>query len=481
MSAGARMSGHRTHRGSTSAISWSALLLAGLPLTFLAACGSADPGEPQVEPATAVVEPLEGASGGGEGEGEGGGASGASGGDGAGSAIGDGQAARGDGDAGAVDGTVDGDGDGGGDAGDRAGEGTTDGGADDGGGPGSGGVPGDAVGPGGGAAPDPAAPDPASPGSASGAEARIVRVTAPGCCTGFFWSRDSERLMFIDRPGDGPLGIYTADVGRPAEPPALVTEEIDFYSDDLEYRFELTANDTQIIRVADGERWSVPAGGRPVSISPGGGRIVWQVSPDVVPERRTTTVWIANLDGSEARQVATLPRGSMSGWLGEGAVLIRGREALQSDEDILWRLDVESGERTELARAEQLRGETPSPGGDWIVYYVSRHADPAANGTWIVAGTGGSPRKLDPALFGAYRWRDAGRLLIVPLSSTGPAHALIELDARTLATRTLTDPATTPFKIANGEWSVSPDGRRVAILESADRAIHVIELPLAGD
>ncbi len=43
--------------------------------------------------------------------------------------------------------------------------------------------------------------------------------------------------------------------------------------------------------------------------------------------------------------------------------------------------------------------------------------------------------------------------------------------------RQLTDPATTPFKIANGDWRVSPDGRYVAFVESSDRNIWVIALP----
>ncbi len=334
------------------------------------------------------------------------------------------------------------------------------------------------------ALPDPALPDPSAPddGGSTTDSASIVRLTEPGCCTGFFWTRDSARVMFIDRPSESlPLGIYSVDVGSPGDPPELVTEEIGYYSDDLAYRFDLTENDTSIIRVTDGERWSVPAGGRPVSISPDGSRIAWQISPDVPPERRTTTAWIANLDGTEARAFATLPRGSISGWLNDDTVLVRGREALQSDEDILWRLDVNSGERLEIARAEQLRGEIPSQGGEWVVYYVSREEDPSSNGTWIVPGTGGEPRMLDESLFGAYRWRDANRLIVVPLSTAGPSHALLEVDVRSLETRSLTDPAALPFKIANGEWSVSPDGRRVAVLESSDKAIHVIELPAAHD
>jgi Tol biopolymer transport system component len=42
--------------------------------------------------------------------------------------------------------------------------------------------------------------------------------------------------------------------------------------------------------------------------------------------------------------------------------------------------------------------------------------------------------------------------------------------------RQLTDPAVTPFKIANGDWRISPDGRYMAFVESSDKNIWVIEL-----
>ena len=51
-------------------------------------------------------------------------------------------------------------------------------------------------------------------------------------------------------------------------------------------------------------------------------------------------------------------------------------------------------------------------------------------------------------------------------SYDGPlGHELWELDVNTGETRRLTDPDVTPFKIANGDWAVSPDGRHVAFGE----------------
>jgi Tol biopolymer transport system component len=38
------------------------------------------------------------------------------------------------------------------------------------------------------------------------------------------------------------------------------------------------------------------------------------------------------------------------------------------------------------------------------------------------------------------------------------------------------DPDVTPFKIANGDWAVSPDGRHVTFVENRDRNIWLLTL-----
>jgi len=52
-----------------------------------------------------------------------------------------------------------------------------------------------------------------------------------------------------------------------------------------------------------------------------------------------------------------------------------------------------------------------------------------------------------------------------------------QLDVNTLTATRLTDPAQTPFTIANGDWAVSPDGHYVAFVENKDRNIWVLTLP----
>jgi Tol biopolymer transport system component len=64
----------------------------------------------------------------------------------------------------------------------------------------------------------------------------------------------------------------------------------------------------------------------------------------------------------------------------------------------------------------------------------------------------------------------------IPFRPKAVSHELWELDVNTGETRHLTDPDVIPFKIANGDWTVSPDGRHVAFVESRDRNIWLLTL-----
>lgn len=307
---------------------------------------------------------------------------------------------------------------------------------------------------------------------------RLRRLTTGGCCTQPFWSSDSQRVLFIDKPAsDAPVGIWGVDATEPAPTPELVTGRIGFYTADMAFVVELDRGTTTIERLADGAHWVVPAGGRPVSISPGRTRIAWQVSNEDLPfERRTTQVWVASLDGTNARSVANLPRGGLSSWVSDDVLLLGARESLQSREQILYTLSLADGRTVELVRSERLRGELLSPDGRWLAYYIALSDEPAENGLWLVRTDGTERRQLDRDLFGAYQWRDASRLLITPFWPEAAFHELWELNVETGEVRRLTDPAITPFKIANGDWQVSPDGRHVAFVESRDRNIWVLDL-----
>jgi len=307
---------------------------------------------------------------------------------------------------------------------------------------------------------------------------RPVQLTDGGCCTQPFWRADGAGLWFVDRPEGGETGFWEVRLDAPGAPPALVTTTIASFSPDQRWRIDRAAGRTTLVRLADGAAFDVPAGGRTVAFAPDGARIAWQMDiSGAPPERNVATIYVGTPEGGGRREVARLTRGSLSGWLDDSTLLARGREAAQAEEDILWAYPLDGGERREIARARRMRGQVLSPGGRWLIWYVAGDPEPSANGLWLAETRSGAPppRRLE-GRFGAYQWRDATRLVMVPFDLDAPSHRLIELDIATGAERPLTDPSTTAFRIANGDWSLSPDGRHVAFVSATDRNIWALRL-----
>lgn len=315
---------------------------------------------------------------------------------------------------------------------------------------------------------------------------QAIQLTEGGCCTQPFWSPDSQQVRFIDQPAaDQPVGIWGVSVAEPLAAPQFVTGRLEESTASPRYLIETGGDTTVIERRSDGERWTVPAGGRNVFISPDETRIAWTITNSDAPSsNQVTALWLANLDGSGAQQIATLPRGGLSGWIDDDTLLISSRDSLESREQTLSALSLADGSRIELARAERLRGQVLSPSGGWLVYYITFDPNPTKNGLWLVRTDGAESIQLGDDLFGSYQWRpcpdrctpDEDRLVIVPLQMDAPLHRLIELAPATGDVQQLTDPTVTPIKIANGDWRISPDGRYVAFVESSDRNIWVLEL-----
>ena len=315
---------------------------------------------------------------------------------------------------------------------------------------------------------------------------QAVQLTEGGCCTQPFWSSDSQELRFIDKPADDqPVGIWGVSLAAPLAAPHFVTARLEESTASPRYLIETGGDTTVIERRSDGERWTVPAGGRNVLISPDETRVAWTVTNSDAPSsNQVTALWLADLDGSQAQQIATLPRGGLGGWIDDDTLLISGRDSQTARDQYFAAYRLVDGTRTELIRAERLRGQVLSPSGGWLVYYVTFDPDSDKNGLWVVSTDGGQSIQLADDLFGSYQWRPCperctsgeDRLVIVPMRPDAPLHWLMELAPASDEVRQLSDPAVTPFKIANGDWRISPDGRYVAFVESSDQNIWAMVL-----
>lgn len=304
----------------------------------------------------------------------------------------------------------------------------------------------------------------------------LQRLTSGGCCTQPSWTPDSQRVLFIDKPAaNQPLGIWGVGVGGGAA--ELFTQRIAFYSPGMTYIVEVTQGKTTIERRADGARWTVPANGRNVTFSPAGTKIVWTVSNQDVPsDQRMTEVWVANVDGTNSRKVATVRSGGISGWVSEDALLMRGRVNPQGNEDRIYTLSLANGSTVDVAQTKRLQSLTLSPDGRWVAYYVAFSDVAEQNGFWVARTDGSVKRQLDPALFGSFRWRDGGRLLLIPMRPNAAYHELWEYNADSNTSRQLTSAGNMPLKVANSDWTVSPNGQHVAFVESRDHNIWVLTL-----
>ena len=98
---------------------------------------------------------------------------------------------------------------------------------------------------------------------------------------------------------------------------------------------------------------------------------------------------------------------------------------------------------------------------------------------WSLPAENGTPQNLtrtngvaerDPA------WSPDGRWIAYFSDETDHYELYIKQSDGKGETRRLTDPDVIPFKIANGDWAASPDGRHVAFVESRDRNIWLLTL-----
>jgi len=287
-------------------------------------------------------------------------------------------------------------------------------------------------------------------------------------------------VRFIDRPASRPVGIYGVDVVHPG-PPKLVSERIVNTTGGGAFYVYPDSARTVLERVIDGETYVIDNGGRPVSVSPDGRWAMWQVTDQSGDfDKRVTRIWVSDVDGSAPHKVAEAMGLSGGSWIDGDRILSFGMPVEEGADPAIVVLTLDDAGQvrtsTELARADRPRGASLSPGGKRLIYFLSFQSDPANDGLWLVPTDGSAPpRHL--TFFGGYRWRDDTHLLYIPLEPGAESHALWEYDVVSDAHRPLTDPSQIPFKIANNDWTVSPDGDRVVFVNADDRNLWLIELP----
>jgi Tol biopolymer transport system component len=81
------------------------------------------------------------------------------------------------------------------------------------------------------------------------------------------------------------------------------------------------------------------------------------------------------------------------------------------------------------------------------------------------------------SVFGAYRWRSDGHLLLLPFDPSVSHPGLYQLDFDNHKVWKLADPEVIQLAIANNDWSISPNGKWLLYLSTEDRNLWLLELP----
>lgn len=273
------------------------------------------------------------------------------------------------------------------------------------------------------------------------------------------------------QPLDGSARAYTGTVPPPVlSPDGSVT---------IVYQVN---GSMQVTRRADGSQWEVLTQGSYPAVSPDGTRLLWRVYyADILPGTQPPgmEVWVSNLDGTVQRRVYRQSGGWVT-WLDAHRLLIAKRVAYQADEQ-LFILDVDDPALTPqlLGSYTFLRRVEVAPGGGRIAFYEAFQDDPNASGIYVQETQPGSqPVKLDA--FGAYHWRDDRSLYMLSYDPSQSVHTLGLYDVAAGSFRALTGPAITPIRVANSEWSVSPDGARIVYVDPEDYGLYMLTIGAGG-
>jgi hypothetical protein len=232
---------------------------------------------------------------------------------------------------------------------------------------------------------------------------------------------------------------------------------------------------TVVERRRDGAQWVVYNEGLPVLMSPDGTRVAWMKREwDGSVEERYTQFWWMELGGRPVFATGILGGGLIE-WMGDGRWLGAGRLQHGASDGVLFTYEPDTKVRLDLFTASWFRGVAAAPDGRWVIFLVGQDPRPERNGLWLARTDGGELRKLD--WFGAYAWRDSGHLFYLPFQPGAAAHEVWLYEVATDSSRRLTDRALTPFKVAQGSFFFTPDGRGLVYVSAEDGNLWMLALP----
>jgi Tol biopolymer transport system component len=307
----------------------------------------------------------------------------------------------------------------------------------------------------------------------------LTKLTDGGCCRNPVWHPDGTRVLYTDAAPNQQLAATWAAPADASGPPTLFFPSAATVAPDgSRIAFPDFANRvTRIQEFGKQSTATIANNAAYVWFSRDGRQVAWlERAPGAQPSSnvdRLVRVWVANADGSNARQRGNTVRAADLTWFPDGQrLLFTGRDTDGGNPGI-YVLDINSGTLTRIVDAFSPRGVRLSPDGGQIVYLAALEEKPEDNGLFIANADGSAKRRLP--LLGGVRWSPDGKaLLILPFQTDNGADQLVRMDAATLGTTPLTDRAALPFRVAQDEWDLSPDGTRIVFNALTDSNIYAL-------
>lgn len=300
-----------------------------------------------------------------------------------------------------------------------------------------------------------------------------------GCCVTHWWHpTDSNRLYTVDGSPGLLAGITEWDARTLSPGPFIGDAPPPVFSPDYTHQINSANGQTTIRRLADGVEWTVDIGGILPAMSADNSRLLWEAQngafvPGATPPQ--VTIWVSGADGSNRQAILSSAANTRLGarWLDSTRLLVT---SVQRTVTTLSVYNTADGSSYALGSWDRVRGVSIAPGGGRLLFYRTFQIDAAENGVYTIKTEPGAAAEKLP-WFGGWRWRDAESVYYIPFTPDNPLQTLAYYHIPSGDTHPITDPAMMPLTIANGDWSVSPDGRRIVFLNAADRRLWLLSVP----
>ena len=289
-------------------------------------------------------------------------------------------------------------------------------------------------------------------------------------------------MLYVDRPDERPAAIWGVDVQTGTQAP--YSAAVGVLQNDDRYvivPFVRTLQSVTVHNRQTGESWPLYGVGAMAFISPDGSQIAYDgrvAQRPLFANRREAPIVVADLDGSNPRFLTTIYGGGIVDWFPDGSrLLLLGTLTFGAERPALWHVDVASGVTEKLDDASLMRYVSLSPDGNWVVFLNLFEEDAYWNTTWAMNVHTGEQRRLD--FVGAYGWigPDGATLVYVPpREAPDQGFAVWKLDVSSGERTRLIDPMQTPLFIANGDWALAPNGKKLAFVSAEDYAIWLVDI-----